>query len=56
MKTNKKQWIFLIVWLIAFLATVEFLRDQIGLNQIAIIFLIIVVLGHWLLKTKKNPN
>jgi len=56
MKTNKKQWIFTIVWFIAFISTLEFLRYTFGLFPIAGFFLIFGLLGQWLLRTRKGPN
>ena len=55
-RTNKKQWAFLIVWFIAYIATLEFFRFKFGLFQITGFFLVIGLLLTRLFENKQNPH
>jgi hypothetical protein len=53
-KMNKKQWVVFVVWFVCFNTVEYFFRFKFGLNQIALVFIVIGLALTWLFRTKSK--
>lgn len=55
-KMNRKLLIFQIVWFVAFILTLQFYRFKFGIFKTGVTFVIIGILGAWLLSCGREKN
>lgn len=53
---KKKQWIFMVVWCVTYVATLQFFRFKFGLFEITGAFVAIGLLLTWLLGRSSKPK
>ena len=55
-RMNRKQWVIIVIWFIAYIAALQFFRFKFGLFTISGVAVVVGTILMWLFRTKIHPK